>query len=88
MLEKGRRDAKTAMIVAQRGGKLCGLPTRQALKTATPTAPWHGGLMKQISGPQHSHFHRYRHNFADPAVDWAGWEVAAVSAELLPFHLD
>lgn len=94
-LKKGHRDAKTtrqgsyrqAMIVAQRGVKLCGPQTRQALKAATTTSTWHGYLMKNIIGPQQSHYRRCLQNFNDPAVDQAGWEAAAASIGLLPLEL-
>jgi hypothetical protein len=91
-LKKGHRDAKTtnqgnyrlAMMVAQRGVKLCGPNTRQLLKAATPTATWHGYLMKHIIGPQRSSFTRHLQDYNDPALDQAAWEAAAVRAGLRP----
>jgi hypothetical protein len=95
-LKKGHRDAKTAsqgnyrqaMRVAQNGVKLCGPHTRQLLKAATPSATWHGYLMKTIIGPKQSNLTRHLQIFSDPAVDQAGWEAAATSAGLRPVTVE
>lgn len=95
-LKPERRDAKTkrqgnyrqAMAVAQKGVKLCGPTTRQLLKETSTTATWHGYLMKNIIGPQHSHYNRYLRQYSELESAQAAWEAAALEAGLRPIEVE
>lgn len=79
-------DFRQTLIVAQRCVKICGPTTRQFIKNiADVPSRWNGYLLKFLIGPQRANYIAYTDSFVnDPAVDQAGWEMAAASMGLRP----
>lgn len=76
-------DFRLAMMAAQQGVKVCGPLTRQTLRHISPEpARWSATLLKYLLGSQRSNYNNCLARYADPALDRASWEAAAVKAGL------
>jgi hypothetical protein len=82
-------DFRQAMIVSQKGVKLCGPMTRQLLRSIADDATrWSAYLAKNMIGPERAYYVVAMDNYNAPEVDQAGWEAAAEEAGLRPVTLN
>jgi hypothetical protein len=81
-------DFRLAMMAAQQGVKVCGPQTRQQLRQLSDEpARWSAFLLKHLLGPRRANYNECLARYADPGLDQAGWEAAAVEAGLRPVSL-